>query len=75
MVCSILEAVSTALSALSIARERSSKISRDERDDAVSRLEVYRDWFSKEVMQAGKYSTIVVNPIENISPRYRDEAT
>lgn len=56
-------------------REQSAKITQNERDIAISRLEVYREWFSKEVMQAGTCNTIVIIPIENISPRYRDDAT
>lgn len=55
--------------------ERSAEITRDERDEAVVRLEVDRDWFSQEVMQADTRLTVVIIPIENISPRYRDNAT
>lgn len=58
-----------------VIRERSAKITKNERDIAITRLEVYREWFSKEVMQAGTCNTIVIIPIENISPRYRDNAT
>lgn len=39
------------------------------------RLAVYKEWFSKEVMKVGENRTIVILPIENISPRYRDDAT
>lgn len=56
-------------------RSHSAEITTEERDDAVARLEVYREWFSREVMQSEKRSTIVIIPIENISPRYRDDAT
>ena len=59
----------------SVIRERSAKIKQNERDVAMIRLEVYREWFSKEVMQAGICNTIVIIPVENISPRYRDNAT
>lgn len=58
-----------------VIRERSAKITKNERDIAITRLEVYREWFSKEVMQAGTCNTIVIILIENISPRYRDNAT
>lgn len=50
-----------------------SKITREERDDAVSKLNVYREWFARKVMRIGERNTIVVLPIEEISPRYRDE--
>ena len=55
-------------------RDLASKITQEQRDEAIRRLEVYRQWFLREVMQAKKYNTIVIIPIENISPRYRDEA-
>lgn len=58
-----------------VIRERSAKITQIEREIAITRLEVYSEWFSKEVMQAGTCNTIVIIPIENISPRYRDSAT
>jgi hypothetical protein len=56
-------------------RELAARITKSERDTAVAKLEVYRKWFGCEVMQVEKRSSIVVLPIENISPRYRDEAT
>jgi hypothetical protein len=53
----------------------SSKITKKERDEAIDRLETYKEWFSEHVMKLGKARTIVILPIENISPRYRDDAT
>ena len=58
-----------------VIRDLSAKITKAERDTAIARLEVYRKWFSQEVMQVEKRNSIVIIPIENISPRYRDEAT
>lgn len=54
-------------------RELSAKITRSERDIAVNRLEIYRKWFLKEVMRVDEFDTLIILPIENISPRYRDE--
>jgi hypothetical protein len=34
---------------------------------------VYRAWFTEHVLQEGTKDTIVLIPIEEISPRYRDE--
>ncbi|KAK0701218.1 amidase signature domain-containing protein [Apiosordaria backusii] len=51
----------------------SSKITAEERDEAVERLDVYRQWFTEHVLQEGKRDTIVLIPIENILPRYRDD--
>lgn len=59
----------------SVLRNLSATITEAERDTAVTRLELYRQWFSSKVMQVEKYDSIVVIPIENISPRYRDDAT
>ncbi|KAF4539975.1 Tetratricopeptide repeat domain-containing protein [Lasiodiplodia theobromae] len=50
-----------------------SKISRAERDDATDKLEVYRNWFTEKIMRVKESNTIVILPIEEISPRYRDE--
>ena len=56
-------------------RDLSAKITKAERDLAIARLGVYRKWFFREVMQVDKHDSIVIVPIENISPRYRDDAT
>ena len=45
-------------------------------DSFVVHLELtIRMWFFREVMQVETYNPIVLIPIENISPRYRDDAT
>lgn len=49
-------------------------ITQTDRDEAVRRLSVYKAWFADKIMEVGRKRTIVVLPIENISPRYRDEA-
>ena len=56
-------------------RDLSATITQVERDTAIARLKVYREWFFREVMQVKKFNSIVIIPIENISPRYRDSAT
>ncbi|OJD30648.1 glutamyl-trna amidotransferase [Diplodia corticola] len=50
-----------------------SEITKADRDDAVNRLRVYRKWFTEKVMKPEDRNTIIVLPIEDISPRYRDE--
>ena len=54
-------------------RDLASKITAEERDVAVERLTVYKRWFLEHVMREGERDTLVLIPIENISPRYRDE--
>lgn len=66
---------SSALKLILLSKELSGKISEAERDIAVERLDVYRRWFSQVMMQVEERNMIVILPIENISPRYRDEAT
>ena len=56
-------------------RDLSATITEAERDTAITRINVYREWFVREVMQVNKFNSIVIIPIENISPRYRDSAT
>ncbi|KAH8780104.1 amidase signature domain-containing protein [Diaporthe sp. PMI_573] len=46
---------------------------RYERDVAVDKLETYKEWFLDVAMKRGKRDTLVLIPIENISPRYRDD--
>lgn len=48
-------------------------ITQNQRDVAVERLDVYKDWFLDVVMKQGERDTLVLIPIENISPRYRDD--
>ncbi|KAL8899858.1 MAG: hypothetical protein Q9207_005985 [Kuettlingeria erythrocarpa] len=52
----------------------SATITQTARDIAVGKLEVYRRWVCDTVMGEEEHSSIVVLPIENMSPRYRDEA-
>lgn len=54
-------------------RDLSAKITQGERNIAVDQLEVYRKWFLKEVIRVDQFDTLIILPIENISPRYRDE--
>ena len=51
----------------------SSSITKAERDIAVHRLAVYGKWFSDKVLKVGKNDTTVMLPIEDMTPRYRDE--
>ena len=75
MVCLTTKLCSLSDSGSPSTRDLSAKITKAERDSAVARLDVYRKWFFQEVMQVDKHASIVIIPIENISPRYRDDAT
>ena len=74
MVCDSNAKDSVQMTLLTYNRDHASKISQEERDVAAAKLDVYRNWFSKHVMRSGESMTIVLIPIEEISPRYRDEA-
>ena len=54
--------------------ELSSTISLQARNEAIDRLELYREWFSKTILRPDTHRTLIIIPIENMSPRYRDEA-
>ncbi|TAQ90704.1 hypothetical protein B7494_g990 [Chlorociboria aeruginascens] len=50
------------------------EIPRSARDDALNHISQYRKWFSTQVLKSDTPNcTIIVLPIEDISPRYRDE--
>jgi hypothetical protein len=54
-------------------RDLSSHITKEANAEAIRRLDVYRDWFNKVVIKANSRNAIVLIPIEEVSPRYRDE--
>ena len=56
-------------------RNLSSHITSNEHEKALGRLEVYRAWFNRTIMKPEERNTIILIPIEEIAPRYRDEAT
>jgi Asp-tRNA(Asn)/Glu-tRNA(Gln) amidotransferase A subunit family amidase len=54
-------------------RELSSHITKEANSEASKRLEVYKNWFLNVVMKFHFQTALVIIPIEEISPRYRDE--
>ena len=62
-------------SPLKFSRNLSASITQSQRDEAVSRLDIYKSWFLSNIMELGHKRTYIIIPIENVSPRYRDEAT
>ncbi|KAF2230781.1 amidase signature enzyme [Viridothelium virens] len=52
----------------------SSNITPEERNLAIQKVDVFREWFLSTVMREKEREAFVVIPIEEISPRYRDEA-
>ncbi|KUJ08791.1 amidase signature enzyme [Mollisia scopiformis] len=48
-------------------------ITKSQRDEAVRRLGIFRTWFRKSIINAEYDNAMVVLPIENVYPRYRDE--
>jgi len=54
-------------------RNLSAGITKEERDIAVHRLSVYEKWCLEKILQIGTHNTIILIPIENMTPRYRDE--
>ncbi|KAL8940786.1 MAG: hypothetical protein Q9211_002108 [Gyalolechia sp. 1 TL-2023] len=48
-------------------------LTRDQREDAIERLKIFRGWFLDKVMRVEHYTSFMVFPIEEMAPRYRDE--
>lgn len=48
-------------------------LTHSQRDDAILRLQTFKQWFLDEVMCVPTHTTIVVLPIEETRPNYRDE--
>lgn len=61
------------LTTLNLNRNLSSQISAVAHAEAMKRMEVYKSWFDKTVMESDKRNTMILIPIEEIAPRYRDE--
>ncbi|KAF2108478.1 amidase signature domain-containing protein [Lophiotrema nucula] len=55
--------------------ELSSHITAEANVEALKRLEVYKKWFMEAIMKPEERTTLILIPIEEISPRYRDDAT
>ena len=50
-----------------------SAITREEHEDAMLRMNVYKLWFLESVMQVGKKNTMVVMQSEDVEPKYRKD--
>ena len=53
-------------------RDIGSGITRAQRDDAMQRMEVYKDWVLQNVLQIDQEIALVVLPIKDAEPNYRD---
>ncbi|KAJ5623416.1 amidase signature enzyme [Penicillium lividum] len=49
------------------------RMSKMERDDGFNKIEIYARWFKERVLTGDRANAFVVLPLENMSPRYRDE--
>nr|POE75757.1 glutamyl-trna(gln) amidotransferase subunit a [Quercus suber] len=50
----------------------SQSITKSQRDEALRRLRIFRQWFHTTLMDNGRTNAIWVLPVENLKPRYRD---
>ena len=53
-------------------REIGSGISRAQRNDAIQRMEIYKDWVLQKVLHIDDETALVVLPIKDAEPNYRD---
>ncbi|KAJ4308101.1 hypothetical protein N0V84_012296 [Fusarium piperis] len=49
------------------------KISEDERDAGFAQIEVYRRWFTDNILTGKHANALTILPLETMTPRYRDE--
>lgn len=50
-------------------------VSESQHLDATSRMEVYRQWLLDNIFYANGKETLIILPIANVAPNYRDEAS
>ena len=50
-------------------------MTKEENEDAVARLDTYRDWLLSKVFRADRYDTLMVLPVSEVAPNYRDRKT
>lgn len=43
------------------------------RNDGFKRIEVYRQWFQQTILTGDHTNAIIVMPLEDAKPRYRDD--
>lgn len=48
-------------------------MSKEERDDGFAKIDIYARWMRNRVLTGDHANALVVLPLENMSPRYRDE--
>jgi hypothetical protein len=48
------------------------KVTTFQHDEGTHRLSVYKDWFLDNIMRQSDHETLVVLPIANVEPNYRD---
>ena len=53
-------------------RDAAQNVTKEAHEDAVFRLQVYKDWFLKEIMRIGQRNTLIVLPITAQQVDYRD---
>ena len=61
----------TALSHSILERNDAAEVKTHERNDAVKRLGIYREWFETTILENEDHPVLLV-PIENLTPRYRN---
>ena len=49
-----------------------SQVTRAQYEDGLHRLSVYKEWFLNTVMRNQEYQSLVLLPVANVSPNYRD---
>lgn len=50
-------------------------MSQEQRNEAFTRIRVFRDWFNYTIMKVSTHNAIVILPIETLEVRYREASS
>ena len=50
-----------------------STVTKEEHEESMRRIDVYKQWFLEEVMQVGVKNSLVIMQNEDVEPKYRDD--
>ncbi|KAJ6037380.1 amidase signature enzyme [Penicillium herquei] len=54
--------------------ESGKAISEEERDNGFRKIKIYARWFKETILKEDRANAVMILPLKNMSPRYRDEA-
>jgi len=61
-------------SRLQFQREMGKQYSKEQFDDGIRRLDIYKQWWIDTILETERKHTLVVMQSEDVKPNYRDDA-